>query len=90
MSLVRDTCRTVNDKPRPDLLSLILVVCFVLAMGILNYRLMDEEQQVLQAATQRAEEDKAKLYAILARCMSEPSTIFVGAEPVTDCKPRKK
>lgn len=55
-----------------------------------NLEASDVSPKVIAEAKQKAEEKKAQVFHALARCMSEPSTIRVGNEPVATCKPVKK
>ena len=64
------------------------VVALYLLMA--NLEAGDVSPKVIAEAKEKAEEKKAQVFHALAKCMSEPSTIRVGDEPVATCKPVRK
>ena len=66
------------------------LIAFIVLAGIFEGALAEREARVIEEAHKRAAEQHARVYAMFARCMSEPTVITDNGKPVAACYPRRK
>lgn len=67
----------------------VIAAGIVLALAIINGSFAERDEQIRAEAVRIAEEKKAQIFHVVAKCLNEPVTITVGGIPTASCRPLK-